>query len=106
MGGAIESQLLKLVKLLTKRVPALSLLDYPEEVTVASAHIFGHAWLGLALVTVSLACHVPLLLLGHVALYGLVVIAERGPSGRRIDWITRSAGWLLGAKASAIWVLM
>lgn len=36
----------------------------------------------------------------------LIVEAERPPIGRRIDWITRGAGWLLGAICSGLTLIL
>lgn len=93
MGGAIESMALRLIPLLA-RIPGCQQLTEKAEREVASAHCWFHCATCLVMGLVLQGWFATLL--GCCGVYSLVIIAEANTTGRLIDWITRSAGWMIG----------
>jgi|18_taG_2_1085343.scaffolds.fasta_scaffold06827_4 hypothetical protein len=100
MGGKIEDWLEKLID----DIPGLEELKGSKgEKTVFASHLFSMAFIGTLAALLGTYCKWALLL--SLIPVVLTCIAEWGPKGRRIDWISRGAGSVIGIVLSVIVLL-
>jgi|TARA_R100000093_G_scaffold44459_1_gene23068 hypothetical protein len=97
MGGYIEDWLENLID----NIPGLEdLKGNRGEKIVFSSHLFSMAFIGTLAALLGTYCKWALLL--SLIPVVLTCIAEWGPKGRRIDWISRGAGSVIGLVLSII----
>lgn len=99
MSGAFEdwfeNKLDILIVILATEFSWLEELKRKDERRLGGSHVTFMAWTTLIFVALAYVVGWKWINLLAFANYLQVVIAEWPPKGRRIDWITRSAGWAL-----------
>jgi hypothetical protein len=96
MGGPIEDWLTSQLMRLANRYPVLAPLRVKSEREVGSAHFFSSLAIQLCIAVLVGVFHVKLLALLTLASGFVMVILPEIQNGRRIDRITRGAGWVVG----------
>lgn len=97
MGGQLENWIDRTAAKILPKIPLLGELSKKGKRQVTGSHI---TWMAAVTLAFDLgACLTPWTWLAWCSLasFGLVVQAEWGAQGRRIDWISRTVGWLIGA---------
>jgi len=102
MSGELENWLEKLAaKILPMIAPELS---NRSERMVAANHFCLMAFITLGFDCIALAWWKSFAAFSLLS-FAMIINAERPPIGRKVDWITRSAGWLVGA-VPAVFILV
>jgi hypothetical protein len=96
MGGPIENWLTGILTDLAKDCPALEPLKIKSEREVGSAHFFSTLSVQLIVSVLVGVFHVKLLVLLTLPVGFLMVILPELKNGRKVDRITRGAGWVAG----------
>lgn len=103
MSGKIEDKLEAFLNKWTAKISFLPELKDLSERKLAGKHITYMGLISILPLTIGLMADLPRIgAIVSLGTFALVVEAERPPIGRKIDWVTRGAGWLIGAILSLI----
>lgn len=105
MSGFFENWYEPKMRKFVSSIPWLPELKIEGEQKLAASHIFYMAFMTLIWPALSAAFKTWWLSFGSILSFALIVIAEGGKNGRKIDWITRSTGWAIGFIPSIIVIL-
>lgn len=105
MSGKFETWFNSWAEKYIPKIPFLKELSDRTERQIAGGHVTLMAMISLLPVAISMATGVKwLCVLSFISFY-LIWDAEKPPVGRRIDWITRSFGWVIGCAFALIALL-